>query len=71
MDERSSDSSIGCDNFFFFFRQKPKICSGSNVVFCGLTFDLFLFISFPVLKERQTPQLSNKSLKVTKNVMVL
>ena len=38
VDERSSDSYIGCDDFFCFFRKS----SGSKILFRGLTF-LFLF----------------------------
>ena len=36
-DEHSSDSSIGRDNFFF--SRKFLVCSGSNLLFRGLTFD--------------------------------
>ena len=42
VDESSSDSYIGRDDFFnFFFRKSLKICSGSNLLFRGLTIDLF------------------------------
>ena len=28
-------------SYCFFFQESLKICSGSNLLFCGLTFDFF------------------------------
>ena len=64
VDERSSDSYIGLN--YFFFRKSLEVCSGSKLLFRGLTLDFF---SFPLLKGRQTPVSNSESVKVTKNVI--
>ena len=47
--------------FVFFFRKSLKICSGSNLLFRGLTFDFFS--SFLLLKRRQTPISNSEKVK--------
>ena len=67
VDERSSDSYSGRDDFFcFFFRKSLKICFGS-IFFRGLIF--FKFSSFPLLNGRQAPSSNSKSVKIKKDVI--
>ena len=65
------DFYIGRDDYLFFFPGKNlKICSRSNLIFRGSTFDFFKvqFISFVKWKANSTIE-HKKNVKVTKNVI--
>ena len=67
--ERNEYSDIGLGYFFLFFREKSGLFT-LYFDFSGFEFWFhFKFTSIHLLKGKQTPLLSTKIVKVTKNVI--
>ena len=58
--------------FFFFvfvFKKSLKICSGSSLLFRGLTFNLLFSSVFSFVKRKASPLSNSESANVTKHVI--